>query len=165
MKITVDTNVLISSTFWNGNSNNIIELVENNKIELILSEEIIEEFIKVLNYKEIQGKIKDKNLEMKRSVEKIVSISKIVIPKLKINISEDPDDNKILECAVEGEADYVISQDNHLLKLKEYNGIKILTPKEFLEIFELNKNKKFMDSYNKSKEQIKKREFANWNKL
>ncbi|MBU0963355.1 MAG: putative toxin-antitoxin system toxin component, PIN family [Nanoarchaeota archaeon] len=136
MKITVDTNVLISSTFWNGNSNKIIKLAENNKIELILSEEIIEEFIKVLNYKEIQEKIKDKNLEMKRSVEKIVSISKIVIPKLKINISEDSDDNKILECAVEGKADYIISQDNHLLKLKEYNKIKILTPKEFLEIFQ-----------------------------
>jgi len=136
MKITVDTNVLISSTFWNGNSDKIINLVENNKIELILSEEIIEEFIKVLNYKEIQEKIKDKNLEMKRSVEKIVSISKIVIPKLKINISEDSDDNKILECAVEGKADYIISQDNHLLKLKEYNKIKILTPKEFLEIFQ-----------------------------
>ncbi|MBU0930345.1 MAG: putative toxin-antitoxin system toxin component, PIN family [Nanoarchaeota archaeon] len=136
MKITVDTNVLISSTFWNGNSDKIIKLAENNKIELILSEEIIEEFIKVLNYKEIQEKIKDKNLEMKRSVEKIVSISKIVIPKLKINISEDSDDNKILECAVEGKADYIISQDNHLLKLKEYNKIKILTPKEFLEIFQ-----------------------------
>ena len=81
MKIVVDTNVLVSSTFWYGSSNKIIEKVENKEIELILSREIIEEFMNVLDYEEIQQKIMDKNLEMKRTVEKIVSISTIVEPK------------------------------------------------------------------------------------
>ena len=83
MKITVDTNVLISATFWYGSSNEIIEKVENKEIALILSKEIIEEFSNVLDYEEIQEKIKDKNLEMKKTVEKIVSISTIIEPTQK----------------------------------------------------------------------------------
>jgi len=78
MKITLDTNVLISATFWKGNSDKIIEKVEKKDIELILSKDIIEEFARVLKYKEIQEKVKNKNLEMKRTVEKIISISKII---------------------------------------------------------------------------------------
>ena len=133
MKITLDTNVLISATFWHGDSDKIIEKVESKEIELVLSKEIIEEFAKVLKYKEIQEKIKNKNLEMRRTVEKIVSISKIVEPaeKLKI-VKDDPDDNKFLECAKSGKVDFVISSDNHLLKLKEFGSIKIVTPKEFI---------------------------------
>ena len=80
MKITLDTNVLISATFWHGDSEKIIEKVEGKDIELILSKEIIEEFARVLRYKEIQEKVKNKNLEMKMTVEKIISISKIVEP-------------------------------------------------------------------------------------
>lgn len=134
MKITVDTNVLISATFWHGASDKIIERVENKKIELVISREIIGEFKKVLGYKEIRDKIKDKNLEMKRSVEKIISISTVVKPKEKFKVvKEDPDDNKIIECAFSGKVHYIISQDRHLLDLKEFKGIKIITPKEFLD--------------------------------
>jgi len=136
MKITIDTNVLISGSLWKGASDKILERIENKEIELVLPKEIIEEFSEVLNYEEIQNKIKDKNLEMKRTLEKIISISTIVEPKLKFDtVKDDSDDNKILECAFEGKVDYIISKDNHLLNLKEVQGIKILTPEEFLKIF------------------------------
>ena len=136
MKVTVDTNVLISATFWYGDSNKIIELAEQKKIGLILSKEIIEEYKNVLDYEEIQERIKNKNLEMKQSVQKIISISKIIAPTRKINIVyDDPDDNKVLECAVSGNVDCIITKDKHLLKIKEFQGIKIVTPEEFLESF------------------------------
>ncbi|MEK6859559.1 MAG: putative toxin-antitoxin system toxin component, PIN family [Nanoarchaeota archaeon] len=135
MKITTDTNVLISSTFWSGDSDRILEKVENKEIELVLSKEIIEEFSKVLEYKEIKDKIKDKNLEMKRTVEKIISLSTIIVPSLKFNeINEDPSDNIILDCAVEGNVDFILSQDKHLLNLKEFRGIKIINPADFLNL-------------------------------
>lgn len=135
MKIVIDTNVLISATFWQGISNLIIKKVEKKEFELIISKGIIEEFIKVLNYDEIQNKIKDKNLEIMWSVEKIISISTLVQPLNKLNlINIDPSDNKFLECAVEGNAKYILSYDRHLLDLKEFNNIKILTPEEFLNI-------------------------------
>lgn len=133
MKITVDTNVLVSAAFWYGPSNEIIGRVENGEIELFLSEEIIEEFRGVLDYKEIRDKIKNKHLESLKTLDTIIYISKIINPIKKIDIiKEDPDDNKILECALTGNVDYIVTQDNHLLKLKEFEGIKILAPKEFL---------------------------------
>ncbi len=133
MKITLDTNILISATFWDGASAKIIDRIENKKIDLILSKEIIEEYSEVLNYKEIQNKIQNKNLEIKKSIGKVIALSEIVIPQKKFNIvKNDPDDNKIIECAVEGNVNYIITNDKHLLKLKEFRGIKIIKPEELL---------------------------------
>lgn len=135
MKITVDTNVLISATFWYGASDKIMSKVEAKEIQLILSEEIIKEYAQVLEYKEIQDKIKDKKLEMKLTLKKIISISKIVMSKQKLDVvKDDPDDNKVLGCALACKAEYIVTQDKHLLKLKQFKGIKIVIPKEFLEL-------------------------------
>ena len=138
MRITADTNVLLSATFWLGDSFRIIEKVEKGEIELVLSRDIIQEFGGLLEYDEIKDKIKDKALEMKKTVDEIVEMSTIVDPKERFNIiKEDPEDNVVIECAVEGKVDYIVSQDDHLLKLKEFRSIRILTPKEMIEI--LNK--------------------------
>lgn len=60
--------------------------------------------------------------------------SKIVAPQQKLNIiKQDPDDNVILECAIEGKAGYIVSGDRHLLALKQYRGIKIITARQFIE--------------------------------
>jgi len=133
MRVTVDTNILVSATFWCGASDIIISQAESKSIQLILSEEIIKEYSNVLEYKEIQDKIKDKDIEMKRTVKKIISISTIIAPKEKINIvKDDSDNNKILECAKAGNVDYIVSNDKHLLKLGKFENIPIVTPEEFL---------------------------------
>lgn len=168
MRITADTNVLLSSAFWYGDSFKIIEKAENKEIDLVLSDDIINEFKEVLEYEEIKEKIKDKNLEMKRTVEKIREISQIVNPKETLDvIKEDPDDNRILECAVEGKADYIITQDNHLLKLKEFKDIKILTPSDFLEEIkkteEILNDKDMMEQIEESEENIKKGKIKEFN--
>lgn len=110
-------------------------MAENGEIELILSKGILDEFSAVLNCKEIQDKIRNKNLEMKRSVEKISSIAELVVPSRKLKIvKDDPDDDKILECALEGNADFIISNNWHFLNLKSFLGIRIIKPNEFLGI-------------------------------
>jgi uncharacterized protein len=101
-----------------------------------LSKDIIKEFIGVLNYEEIQDKIKDKNLEMQKTVEDILSISIIIEPQQKFDIiKDDVKDNIIIECAFEGKVDYIITNDKHLLKLKEFKNINIINPEEFLKLF------------------------------
>jgi putative PIN family toxin of toxin-antitoxin system len=106
MRITADTNMLVSATFWYGASEKIISKAEAKEIQRILSDEIVKEYKEVLDYEEIR----DKKLVMRRAIEKIISISTIIDPKIKLDvIKHDPDDNTILECAVAGNADYIIT--------------------------------------------------------
>ena len=139
MKVTVDTNVLVSATFLSGDSDKIIGKVELKEIELVLSQEIIGEFARVLGYKDIQEKIKTKNLEMRWTVHKIVSLSTLVEPAEKLLVvKEDPNDNKVLECAKAGKVDVIVSSDNHLLKLGSFEGMPIKTPSHFLRSLRLS---------------------------
>ncbi|MBI5392751.1 putative toxin-antitoxin system toxin component, PIN family [Candidatus Woesearchaeota archaeon] len=135
MRITVDTNILVSATFWYGDSFRIIKLAENKQLTLVLSDEILEEYYGVLNYDEIKQKIELNNLEAKFTLIKLRLLSEIVKSLNKIDvIKDDPDDNIILECAISGNVDYIISHDKHLLNLNNYNNIKIITAREFLKL-------------------------------
>ena len=139
MKIVIDTNVFISGTLWYGIPNRIIELIDFKNIDLVLSQEILQEFSEVLQYDEIQNKIKIKNFEMTYTLKKITELAQIVDPKKKHKvIKDDPDDDKFIDAAVEGDVDYLVSKDKHLLNLKEFNGIKIVSPEEFLGLYNGN---------------------------
>lgn len=132
-RVTTDTNILISATFWHGTSAKIIQRVENKEIILVLSPSILEEYREVLASDEIQAKIKNKNLEMALSFQKICGLAEIINPiSIVAVVDDDPDDNKILECAIDGKVDYIITNDKHLLVFKEHQSIKIMTPEEFL---------------------------------
>lgn len=134
MKVTLDTNVLVSGTFWTGYSFTILNLIDKNKLRNITSKEIIKEYYEVINSDEIIDKIKDKRLRLLKIAHKVINNSEIVEPSLKIDIiKDDPDDNKILECAIAGNVDCIISNDKHLLKLKKFRNIPILTPDDFVE--------------------------------
>lgn len=130
MRVVLDTNVLVSSTLIEqGKPFKILKKAESGKIELFISPEIIQELEDVL----LQDKIPFEKENVKEFVEKIISISTVVIPKEDFQvINKDPEDNKILECAIEAGTNYIISGDPHLLDLKNFKGIKILSPDEFL---------------------------------
>ena len=75
-----------------------------------------------------------KKSELNYAINEIAAFAEIVYPSEKLNVvEEDADDNKILECAVEGEVDYIVTNGKHLLKIGEFRGIRILTPKNFIE--------------------------------
>lgn len=135
MRIVVDTNVLVSATFWEGDSFRILEMAEKSEIDIILSKEILKEYIDVLGYKEIKDKVGKKNLNVRYAIEKIISMCKFVEPITKINlIKEDTKDNMVLECAITAKAKYIVSQDRHILKIRTYKGIQILSPGEFIRL-------------------------------
>ena len=134
MKVTLDTNVLVSGTFWTGNSFRILNLIDKNELSNIISKEIIKEYYEVINSDEIIDKVEDKKLKMLKIAHKVINNSEIVESSVKITtVREDPDDNKILECAKAGKVDFIISNDKHLLKLKKFENIPIVTPDEFVE--------------------------------
>jgi len=142
MRVTLDTNVLISGTFWNGPSFEIVRKVSLNEIELVATKETIAEYNKIINSEEIMDKSKEKDLMVNDAVLEILEHSNLVDPKRKFDlIKDDPDDNKLLECAFEGKAEFIISKDKHLLKIKEFEGIKIVSPEQFLSLIkEIRKN-------------------------
>jgi len=128
MRVVLDTNVFISGIFWSGNyCSQLIDKWKNKEIVLVSSIEIVEELIETLRGFKISMSEEIingwKNIILKNSV--LVDYSS----KIEV-IKEDPDDNKFIEAAVYGEADFIVSQDKHLLNLKEYNGIKIVRPEE-----------------------------------
>jgi putative PIN family toxin of toxin-antitoxin system len=135
MKVVLDTNILVSGTFWTGDSYKILKKIDEKELELFISKEISEEYYETLNSDYITDKTIRKNLSVNEIVVKIINNAIFIVPSQKFNeIKDDPDDNIILECAIEGNVDYIVSQDKHLLKLKEFKDIKIITPEEFLKI-------------------------------
>ena len=137
MKVVLDTNVWLSAIFWTGEAYKLIEEIENKKINVIITEEIILEISNVLNKEtKFQRFIKNRKLTIVDLIRTIIYMSKLIISKSKLNIiKEHNEDNKILEAGIDGNVDYILSYDNHLLKVKEYKGIKIITPTEFLHLF------------------------------
>ena len=133
MEVVLDTNVFISGFFWNGSSRRILDLWRKVDLNIVISMEIISEIVKVLK----DFKIQMPDDKRKNLIDLIVSKSIIVTPNEKLNvIKDDPDDNKFLEAAISGKASYIITQDKHLLKIKQFKDIKIINPEEFLILFE-----------------------------
>ena len=131
MKVVLDTNIFISGIFWRGSSNKVILNWRESKFTLVTSLEAVSEIIKVL--KDFKIKLSDDKL--KEWVDLIIRNSIIVEPKEKIlAVKDDPKDDIFIETAVAGNVDYIDSQNNHLLKLKEFREIKIITPEEFNKI-------------------------------
>lgn len=135
MRAVLDTNVWLSATFWQGNPYRIVNLAEDGKIEIIVTREIIEEIAEILNREsKFQKFISDRKTAISALIKAILSISVFVETMVKIDaMKADPDDNKILEAAIGGKADFIVSGDIHLLELESFRGIKIVTPRQFLE--------------------------------
>ena len=133
MRVVIDTNIFISSFFNpNGNPKRVIDLWKNGKITICITEEILKEYVKVLaglgfsnepELGELLGLFKKKN--------NIIYIAST--PKFNL-IKDDPDDDKFIECAVAARAQYIISGDKHLLNLKTFQNITVISPSEFLNI-------------------------------
>ena len=132
-KLTLDTNILISGTFWTGASFKILERIDQKIDASVSSKDILLEYERIIKGEEIAEKVENKDLLMSNVSQKVIINSTIVEPKEKLHVvKDDPNDNIILECAKEGKVDYVITNDKHLLNIKEFEGIKILTPESFL---------------------------------
>ena len=127
-KIVCDTNILISAfIFPGGPPEEILHGVLMRDYRLGISKSIMEEFEKVLKYK-----FSWPEGEVSEITELISRNSTMVEPKYTVKIINDSPDNRILECADEFNADFIISGDRHILKLKTYKHIRILQASDFL---------------------------------
>lgn len=127
-KVVLDTNVFISGAVYGGNADQILKLIEENKIDLLISKPTSQELFNKLH----DLKINSSTIE---SLKKLLFLhGKMISPKTKVAICRDPKDNMFLELCLAGKADYLITGDKDLLSLKSFKKTVILTPKQFLTI-------------------------------
>ena len=130
MRVVIDTNVFVSS-FLGGNPRKIIDLWKKGRITLCLSKDILDEYFEVLQ--RIGLKDEEELKELLSLLSKGINIiftSKT--PKIRA-VKDDPDDDKFIECAVALKADVIISGDKAVKAIVNYMGIRILSPRQFLE--------------------------------
>lgn len=130
IKVVIDTNVFVSALI--GKSQTLLRLYNafiDSEFTPILSLPLYLELLEVINRPEVNRYFRPGEAER---LKELLSIDTIfVVPTHEINVCPDPEDNLILECALEG-ADFIVTGDKALLDLKSFHHIPILTPKEFL---------------------------------
>lgn len=130
MKVVLDTNVLVSALIKSGKPRDLFfKLTENKK--LVLSKAILEEFLEVTEDPKVAKYISQQDVTVFLNI--LGNATKIVHVISKFTaVKEDPDDDIIVQTAYDAGADYIVSGDRHLLAVKEFKGIKIVTIDEML---------------------------------
>lgn len=137
MRITLDTNVLVSAFIAkHGHSTNLLELsLTLEHIELVLSTPILEELEHVLRRNEVRSRFEYTEHDIRRIAATLNASAKMISLKSKFKVvKDDPKDNMVLNTAYDGGVDYIVSGDNHLLKTRNFKGIKIVNPKQMMTI-------------------------------
>jgi uncharacterized protein len=137
VKIVLDANLFASSLIKPvSNPGKILDMVKQNQVELVLSPPIIKEIKRILLYPKISKYHRKSAQEIDTYFEDILIFAWMVEGEGVVDvIKADPTDNKYLACAHEGEADYIVSGDHHLLDLGAYEGIQIITASQFISIW------------------------------
>jgi uncharacterized protein len=129
-KVLLDSNIFISALGWKGKPRVIFEKCLYGELELVTSADQLDELMRVMDY----PKFKFTEEQKQTMLGIITAIATVVeIPRKLEVIKEDPDDDIILETAVVGNVDYLVSGDPHLLELVKFGQLKIITVNDFLE--------------------------------
>ena len=135
-KVVLDSVVLVSAFLTEGLASELLTLCVEDA-DLYTAKEIMQEVRRVLLEREhIRRRYKYSDTDAETFISKFQEISIIVEPLPELQVVErDPKDDMIIGCALLAKADYIISRDIHLLDLKEYQGIQIIPPEDFIYYF------------------------------
>jgi uncharacterized protein len=137
-KAVLDVGQFVSATIQaHGHPVQILAAWKAGRFELITSSAILDDLRRVLRYPHLRKRHHWTDEEIELFVDSIALAATLTPGDLGVNaVAEDPTDNKVVACAVEGQADYVVASDDHLLKLEGYSHIVILSPRRFLDRLE-----------------------------
>lgn len=129
MKVILDTNVFISGIFYSGPPNQILNAWRDGKIQLVISHDILREYLRV-------GEIfadKFPSIDLQPILDLVTIEAELhVAEDLSERVCSDPDDDKFLACAIASGSKIIVSGDKHLVKVSGFHGIEILKPHEFI---------------------------------
>jgi putative PIN family toxin of toxin-antitoxin system len=138
MRVVLDANVLVSAVLSSrGTPAQILNAWRAQQFDLVISEAILAEIGRVFRYPKIARRLRWSEDRLQAFLDDLAHIAILTPGVLTLTvITADPPDDRYLECAVEGEAAYIVSGDRLLLRLSVYQGIPILTPRAFLEVLQ-----------------------------
>lgn len=139
MLVVLDTNVIISALLsTKGSPAKVIDLWKAEAFDVATSKPLLDELERALEYERVKTYLKQPQEKIDALVKRLRAVGIMVAPQSALTVIEaDPDDNRVLECAVAANASYIISGDDHLLDLEEYQGIMVLSPAGFLTLLDV----------------------------
>lgn len=128
LSVTLDTNIYVSALEFGGIGARLLGIARAGTIRIDVSDFILGELITVL-----RDDFHWDGYRLHFARQSLARLGNLVVPKTTVDaIKEDPDDNRILECAMEAGSDYIVTEDKDLLRIGEYEGIQIVRASEFL---------------------------------
>lgn len=129
MRVVADTNILISAFLFGGLPRVFVDLGLGGAFDLVTSHALLAEL-----GEKLRGKFAVPETRASAIQNLLQREATVTRPSFVLNVvSDDPDDNRVLECAVAGEADFIVGGDKHLLRLGSHGGIAIITVRQFLQ--------------------------------
>lgn len=123
----LDTNTWVSGLGWGGPPGEVVEAALAGRFEIVTSPALLDELRRVLTYPKLAEMVGD----VDELVELIALASHVVRPTLTLDLARDPDDNRVLEAAITGSANIIVTGDADLLELQAVQAVRILTPADF----------------------------------
>ena len=133
IRAVLDTNILVSATLVSeGHPARIVDLWEKRRFVLLFSSLLLEEVQEALRYPRIRRRHGWSEEEIDAYVNRLTEMAILTTGQLRVSVvPQDPDDDVLVACAIEGEADFLVTGDQHLLSLGSYERIQIVTPARF----------------------------------
>ena len=129
VRIVIDTNVLLSGLFWHGTPHALLNHVRNGTAELAMSHALLDELADVISRRKFASILALTTRTPEQILVEMQALAEIVVaPPLQLPKCRNPDDDAVLACALAGHATFIVSGDEDLLTLKEFQHIPILTP-------------------------------------
>lgn len=135
LTLVLDTNVWISAKLWKGQPFRIVKAAEEDRVGIIISEELVKETSRALTYPRMKHICEETGVSPSHLIDAILKVAQLVEVKSRFHVvHEDSADNKIIECAIDGKADFIVSGDAHLTKIGRYKKTRIVSVRQMLEI-------------------------------
>ena len=136
MIVVLDANVVVSSYLSGGPPAEVMRRWESRAFEVVASSAILAEYDRVLRYTHLRRIHRLDDPAIETDIRRLRKSAILVEPTQRLAVVQDETDNRFLECAVEGDADLIVSGDRHLLNVGTYQGIRVLTPAAFVALLD-----------------------------
>ncbi len=139
VRLVIDTNVLLSGLLWQGSPRLLFECVCNAKVDLLMSQKLMDEFAEVIRRRKFATILQRASNTPEQICHQLAQVVEMIVaPPLNEPVSRDPDDDHVLACAVAGMADLIVSGDDDLLVLESFRGIPIVATAAALQYLDCN---------------------------